>query len=280
MLKMPSNRAVLLNIDKDHMECYDGEEDLISSFEEYCKKSDEAIVCADDERCIRFARNYTTFGVENPHCDYRAVGLRQSGEKYSFTVQEYGKPLCRIRLNAVGKCNVYNALAAFATARSFGFDEREIAKGLEDFTAVKRRFEKIGETANKASVICDYAHHPREIAATLETAKKTCTGDLYVVFQPHTYSRTRLLMEEFVSVLRKVKKLMIYKTYPAREYYDKAGSAKTLAGEVGNCVYAETLKQLGAWITGNVKCGDMVLFLGAGDIYYAAQRLVKNWNKN
>ena len=280
MLKMRSSRAILLNIDKDHMECYEDEEDLGSSFESYCAAADVAFVCADDGKCIRFGRKYTTFGIDNPHCDYRATALKQTGEKYSFTVTEYGKPLCRIRLNAAGKCNVYNALAAFAAVRSFGFDEREIAKGLENFTAVKRRFERIGQAPSGATVICDYAHHPREIAATVETAKKICKGDLYVVFQPHTYSRTRLLMSEFVALLRKIPRLMIYKTYPAREFYDEAGSAKTLAKEIGNCLYAETVKQLNAWLSGSLKSDDLVLFLGAGDIYYAAQYLTREWNRD
>lgn len=279
MLKLPSTRAVLLNIDNDHMECYDGENDLVSSFEKYCRNAKEAIVCADDDKCLRFARNYTTFGVENPYCDYRAVGVKSSEEKYSFTVEEYGKPLCKVHLNAAGKCNVYNALAAFAVMRSFGFDEKEIAKGLEDFKAVKRRFEKMGKTGCGASVICDYAHHPKEIKATVETAEKMCEGNLFVVFQPHTYSRTRLLMQEFVTVLRKVDRLMIYKTYSAREFYDEEGSAKRLAEEVGNCLYSETMKQLNAWILGNAKSDDLILFLGAGDIYYVAQCLVKEWRK-
>lgn len=279
MLKLTPTRAILLNVDKDHMECYDGEEDLVSSFERYCSFSEEAIVCADDEKCIRFARKYTTFGIDNPHCDYRATGLKQTGEKYSFTINEYGKALCRVRLNTAGKCNIYNALAAFATMRSFGFDEKEIVRGLEKFRAVKRRFERLGETPSGASVICDYAHHPKELSATIETAIKTCEGELFVVFQPHTYSRTRLLMQEFVGALRKAERLMVYKTYPAREYYDEEGSAKRLADEIGNCLYAETVKQLNAWILSNVKAGDVVLFLGAGDIYYAAQYLVREWKK-
>ena len=126
-------------------------------------------------------------------------------------------------------------------------------------------------------VVCDYAHHPRELAATLKTAQKICRGDLYVVFQPHTYSRTRLLMEEFVHVLRPVQNLMIYKTYPAREFFDEEGSAKTLSESVGNCLYGESIKQLKTWLKTSLKSGDAVLFLGAGDIYYAAHYLVAEW---
>lgn len=273
LLKFSSRRSILLNIDKDHMECYDGEKDLIDSFRQFCLNAETAFVCADDEKC-RSLGDFPCFGIENSGADYRATHLRASGERYSFTVEEYGKAICRIRLNAIGRCNVYNALAAFAAMRSFGFNEREIATGLETFTAVKRRFEKIG-TYRGASFICDYAHHPREIVATVRTAQGVCRGELYVVFQPHTYSRTKLLMSEFLSVLRPIKNLMIYKTYAAREQYDGSGSAAALSRAVGSSLYAENVYVLKTWLKKTVKEGDVVLFLGAGDIYYAAQYLLK-----
>ncbi len=272
LLKVPANVAVLLNIDEDHMECYDGEEDLVACFRQYCSAAKTAFVCADDERCLKLGE-FPSFGIKSMLADYRAVDLRAGEEKYSFTVEEYGKPLCRVRLNAVGRCNVYNALAAFAAMRSLGFHEKEIARGLEGFTAVKRRFEKLGSYRG-ASFICDYAHHPREIRSTLTTAMGICRGKLYVVFQPHTYSRTKLLMQEFVDVLRPIKDLMIYKTYPARERYDEEGSAKRLSHRVGS-LYAENVYALKTWIKMTVREGDILLFLGAGDIYYAAQYLLR-----
>lgn len=273
LLKIPANRAILLNIDKDHMECYDGESDLIDCFRQYCVRAETAFVCADDEKCLTLG-DFPSFGIKNSGADYRATHLRANGERYSFTLEEYGKALCRIKLGAIGRCNVYNALAAFAAMRSFGFDEKEIVAGLETFRAIKRRFEKIG-VYRGASFICDYAHHPREIAATVRTAQGVCRGKLYVVFQPHTYSRTKLLMSEFLSVLRPIKNLMIYKTYAAREQYDSAGSAATLSRALGNSLYAENVYVLKMWLKKTVKEGDIVLFLGAGDIYYAAQYLLK-----
>lgn len=277
LLDIRSDRAILLNIDRDHMECYRDLDELVETFRNYCEGAELAFVCADDERC-RNLGDFSTFGIDAADADYRAVDLRQTGERYSFTVAEYGKALCRIRLNAAGRCNVYNALAAFAAMRGYGFDEREIVRGLETFTAVKRRFECIGSYGG-ASFICDYAHHPREIAATIATAEEMCRGRLYAVFQPHTYSRTKLLMEDFVKALRPVKNLMIYKTYPAREYFDEAGSAKTLARNVGNCLYAESVRELRTWLKATLQPGDIALFLGAGDIYYAARYLLRELNK-
>ena len=272
LLKIQPDVAILLNIDKDHMECYQNEETLTGAFFDYCSSADRAFVCVDDKKCKQFDK-FTTFGIEDPLSDYRAVDLRENGQKYSFVLEEYHNPLCRVRLNAIGRCNVYNALATFAAMRSFGFHEKEICKGLETFTSVKRRFEKIG--GYKGGVfICDYAHHPREILSTVATAQGVCRGNLYVVFQPHTYSRTKLLMREFVEALRSIKNLVIYKTYAAREKYDEEGCAKTLSQKVGGCLYAENVFVLRLWLKKTVKDGDVVLFLGAGDIYYTAQYLL------
>ena len=274
LLRINAEAAIVLNIDRDHMECYDGEADLVDCFRQYCLQANRAFVCADDERCKGLGE-FVSFGIENALADYRATNLRANGEKYSFILEEYGKQLCKIKLNAIGRCNVYNALAAIAAMRSFGFSEREIAKGLESFSSVKRRFEKLG-SYHGASFICDYAHHPREINATIATAKGICRGSLYVVFQPHTYSRTKLLFREFVESLRTVDNLMIYKTYAAREKYDGEGSAAALSRAVGNCLYSENIYVLRTWLKKTLKEGDTVLFLGAGDIYYAAQYLLRD----
>ena len=272
LLKIKPSVAVLLNIDRDHMECYRDENDLVNCFRSYCLSAKTAFICADDDRSKNLG-DFATFGIDDTLADYRATDLRAGGERYSFTVEEYGKPLCRVRLKAIGKCNVYNALAAFASMRSFGFHEKEIRLGLESFEAVKRRFERIGAFQG-ACFICDYAHHPKEIRSTIATADGICKGRLYVVFQPHTYSRTKLLMREFIEVLRSIENLMIYKTYPAREKFDGEGSAETLARNVGS-LYAENIYVLKTWLKKTVREGDVVLFLGAGDVYYAAQYLLK-----
>lgn len=272
LLKIPCEVAVVLNIDLDHMECYANEKQLTDVFRKFCHKAKRAFVCADDENCLSLG-DFVTFGIKNQFSDYRAVNLKEIGQCYHFTVQEYGKELCKIRLKAKGICNVYNALAAFAVIRSYGFDEREIVKGIEEFSGVKRRFEEIG-IFNGATCICDYAHHPKEIASTIQTATELYKR-LFVVFQPHTYSRTKLLMKDFVEVLRKIENLVIYKTYPAREFYDESGSAKTLAENVGGCLYIENMRELKCWLKRNVHADDAVLFLGAGDIYYIVERIVE-----
>ncbi len=273
LLKIRAETAILLNIDRDHMECYESEADLVDCFSRYVRSAQTAFVCADDPRCVGLG-DFPSFGIDSVLADYRATELRANGERYSFVVEEYGKPLCRVRLNAIGKCNVYNALAAFAAMRSLGFHEKEIRAGVESFRAVKRRFEWLGAYRG-ASFICDYAHHPREIGASIATAKGICKGRLFVIFQPHTFSRTKLLMRDFVNVFRGVENVMIYKTYPAREKYDGEGSSETLAETIGGCLHSENAYVLKTWLKQTLKDGDVALFLGAGDIYYVAQYLLK-----
>jgi UDP-N-acetylmuramate--alanine ligase len=189
LLKIPATHAVVLNVDFDHTECYQNFDDLTGCFRTFAQKAQVAFVCADDPRCKGFG-DFVTFGVDNPASNYRAVDLRADKERYSFVVEEYGKRVCAIKLKAIGRCHVYNALAAFAVMRSFGFDTQCIRRGLENFSAIKRRFERIGKYKG-ADIVCDYAHHPKEILSTLSTAEKISKGNLYVVFQPHTYSRTK-----------------------------------------------------------------------------------------
>ena len=273
LLKIPANVAILLNIDKDHMECYRGEKDLVGTFREYCKNATTALVCADSAPCKTFS-GFSTFAIKNPLADYRAVNIRGYNEKYSFTVEEYGRQICRLKLNCVGYCNIYNALAAFGAMRCLGFNENEIGHGIENFSGVKRRFEKIGSN-HGVNFICDYAHHPKEICSTVTTARKMCRGELYVIFQPHTYSRTKLLMRDFVLVLQEISNLIIYKTYSARESYDVVGGAQTLAKAVRNCQYVENICDLKDFLLKTVKTKDTVLFLGAGDIDYIAKDILK-----
>ncbi|MGN1061876.1 MAG: UDP-N-acetylmuramate--L-alanine ligase, partial [Candidatus Scatosoma sp.] len=197
LLKLSPSLSVLLNADRDHMECYGGEEELIGVFRRYCDAGKRALVCADDEK-IRAGRfPYLSFGIENKRAYYTAESLVSDGEKYSFDFCEGGKALCRVTLRATGRVNVYNALAAGAAARTFNISAESVAAGLNAFSGVKRRFETVGEK-NGAVYICDYAHHPREIAAALQTAEKLTKNKLFVVFQPHTYSRTETLFSEFV----------------------------------------------------------------------------------
>ena len=174
-----------------------------------------------------------------------------------------------------GRHNIYNALAAAAVAEYYGYPPSFTAEGLKKFRGIRRRFEQIGRI-NGAELIADYAHHPREIAAAFQTAREICGGRLFVVFQPHTYSRTKLLFDDFVSVLSGAENLVIYKTYAAREYFDAAGSALTLSEHLPNSLYIESVRELEIYLRCSLGAGDVALFLGAGDIYFAAKQIAHN----
>lgn len=280
LLYLHPNVAVLLNIDRDHMECYRNEAELTQTFAEYCSSANASLVCADDEkiRSARLSEIYPTFGLENQNAYFTAKSIEGKREMYSFDFCEGGKKICRVSLNVAGRCHILNALAAGGAARLCGISAEHIVDGLNAFEGVKRRFEKIGEYRG-ATWYCDYAHHPREISATLKTATALTEGKLYVIFQPHTYSRTKNLKEDFICSLSAAGNLAVFKEYAAREKYDEAGSAKRLSENVCGATYCDTDGELESFAAQG-GAGDTVLFLGAGDIYDRAKAILQSRNRN
>ena len=264
--------AIILNTDADHLECYGSAEALEEAYALFARSAGCAVLCADDPIAekVHAAR---TFGFSQKS-DVTAVHLRESGGKYSFYLRIGEKIFDKIALNVYGRHNVLNALAAAAVADVLGYPPAFAAAGLRAFRGVRRRFEHVGNFRG-AELIADYAHHPREIEAALHTAREVCRGQLVVIFQPHTYSRTRLLFDDFVSVLSPLHDLVVYKTFPAREKFDAAGSARALAEKLPNSLYAETVRELEVYLACSVRAGDTVLFLGAGDIYTIARRFAE-----
>lgn len=258
--------AVVLNVAADHLDCYSDEDDVISAYGCFAANSELPISLYDGKSSYG-----VTFGF-NPKADYCARDLSCDNGRYAFSVYEGENRLGSVRLSVCGKHNVLNALAAIAVARSEGIPFAYVADGLQSFRGVARRFERIGRI-NGVSCVADYAHHPDEIKATLKVAHKLCSGKLYVVFQPHTYSRTRTLFSSFVRVLSPLKNLLIYKTFAAREYFDGAGSALTLSNAIKKARYGETERDICDFLSSATE-GDLILFLGAGDIYYTAKTLL------
>lgn len=260
--------AVILNCAPDHMECYGSLENLRAAYVRFASRAETSVTYSGE-----FDFGGITFGTDK-NSYYRAKNITDNGGLYSFAVSEGGKLMGEVRLNVYGRHNILNALAATAAARCAGIPFRYIKLGLESFAGVERRFERIGKI-NGAECIADYAHHPDEIRATVRTARKIARGKTYVVFQPHTYSRTKNLFGEFVSVLSAIPNLLIYRTFAAREYFDAEGSALKLAQGVKRSRYGEDVRDIFDFISAAGE-GDLVLFLGAGDIYDVAKDLIKN----
>ncbi len=264
--------AVVLNSEPDHLECYGSVENLKNAYTRFAYSAEMAVILYGD-----IGVDGITFGFDK-NAAYSAVKISENSGLFRFAVREYDKILGEISLKVYGRHNILNALAAVAVARSAGIDFESIKKGLESFAGVERRFENLGRFKG-AQIIADYAHHPEEIAATLKAVNKICKGRLFVVFQPHTYSRTRNFFKEFIKVLSPLKKLLVYRTFAAREYFDDAGSALTLSQRLKNSQYGETAADIVDFING-AGSGDCVLILGAGDIYDIAKDVLSGIGQN
>lgn len=260
--------GVILNVDNDHLDTYRDLSDIKGAYKQFISQC-VSVINNDDQNARQLAGLSTvTFGVENTS-HFMAKNIKET-PFISFDLYEYGGKTGRVKINVVGKFNVYNALSAIAVARIHGISTKKCIDGLKNFCGVKRRLEVLG--VKKSCVIqADYAHHPREI-------EKVVSGNTLVVFQSHTYSRTKFLMDEFVDVLKSLD-TVILPTYPAREKYDVEGSGyvlyKNILSAKSNCFYAENDDILYEYLDKNYFRYEKILFLGAGDVYNKAEKYLK-----
>lgn len=274
-LDLHSDIAVVLNIDNDHLDCYKNMEELKRAFSEFVKPS-IAIVNNDDEYAKEIStQTKITYAIKNK-ATYRAKYIALNEHGYSFTVYKNKARQARINLSVAGYYNIYNALACYVVCDLLNVPKQTIAKGLMSFNGADRRLEYIGKRGG-VNYVCDYAHHPTEIKATLGAINLKNT---LIIFQPHTYSRTKILLKDFICVLSSISNLCLYKTYSARERYDRKASARFLYKSLSkksrnNLHYASNYKQLQKVIRTNSPFIESVVFLGAGDIYDIAKKLQK-----
>ena len=225
ILNVSVSNAVILNVDSDHLDCYKDINELKNSFEVFLNKSNKKIVNADDA-FLNNLDGVVTFGINN-EANFMAKNLKQINGKYTFNLIYNNEYLSTISLKVVGLHNVYNALASVAVCYLNGISVLSIKCALENFRGVKRRFEFL-KRVNNVDVYCDYCHHPTEIKSLIETSKMNIKGKILYIFEPHTYSRTKILLNDFISVFSG-EDVVFYKTYPARESYDYLGSSEYLA---------------------------------------------------
>ena len=282
--------AVVTNIDSDHMDFYGGSFDrLVSTFADFLSHLPFyglAILCADDpivaDLRVRLKKPVLTYGTERG-ADYYASEIRPQGSHMMFHVHLPDGARLPIDLALAGRHNVLNALAAIAVADKVGASHESIVEGLKNFQGIDRRFEILGELSvagGSALVVDDYAHHPNEIAATLE-AVSGCWPDRrrVVVFQPHRYTRTRDLLDEFAALLAAETQLVVTGVYPAGEEVIASASGPVLCERIRalggvDPVYLEDVFLLPDKLPELVQPGDVVLTLGAGNIGHVARKLV------
>lgn len=284
--------AVVTNIDADHMATYGGDfSRLRQTFIEFLHNLPFyglAVMCVDDEEVRNLlpsvTRRVVTYGF-SPEADIRATDIHHDGLRTRFAVSRSGKEnWLEVTLNMPGRHNVLNALAAIAVAHDIGVSDKAIIAGLEKFQGIGRRFQVIGEvaTANgQVLVVDDYGHHPREVAATLQAARDAWPDRrLVVLFQPHRYSRTRDLFEDFTEVLSEVDALLVLEVYPGGEEPIPGADSRTLCrairarGQV-DPVFIGELSDLAQTASGVLHDRDVLLTMGAGDIGAIVQRLPK-----
>ena len=266
--------AIILNIEMDHVDYFKSMEQIYKSYSDFAAITGEngtVIANADDENVARALTGYSgriiTFGVLDGEADYSAINIRYPNGFAEFDVMHAGEFVCHVKLSVTGEHNVYNALAAFAAGHIAGLEPEKIAEGLCAFRGAKRRMEFKGKV-NGALVFDDYGHHPTEVASTLEGVAKRGADRVFCVFQPHTFSRTFALMNDFAKSFEAVDGVYIADIYPARETDNLGISGKTLAIRIGNkAEYISGFENIARELNSMLREGDILVVMGAGDIY-------------
>ena len=276
---------VILNVEADQLDFFKDIDDIRHSFKLFAEKLPEdglLVINKDIKHSEYFTQalkcRVVTFGHEKD-ADYTANFI--SYDKFahpSYTLFYKGEELAQVELGVTGEHNIYNSLAAVAVARSLDIPMETILRGLKRFTGTDRRFQKKG-SVNGFTIIDDYAHHPQEIAATIEAAKKYPHRKLWIVFQPHTYSRTAALLDDFAGALSQADEIVLADIYAAREKNTIGISSddlrKHMLEQNTNVYYIPKFEDIEDFLLQHVEEGDVLITMGAGDIYKVGDDLLK-----
>ncbi|MCR5729257.1 MAG: UDP-N-acetylmuramate--L-alanine ligase, partial [Ruminococcus sp.] len=292
-LKLSPDISVILNIDADHLDYFGTLENIMKSFRKFAEMTSKALVInGSDENTVKtmegIDKNIITFGKDSS-CDFYPADLKhENGLLTSFDAMYKGQKLGRITLHVAGIHNVLNALAAIAVSHYLGIDFAAVQKGLEEFRGAKRRFEKLGYEKG-ITVVDDYAHHPTELEATLKAAMEMNFNNVWAVFQPFTFSRTKLLLDDFARVLQIPDHAVLTDIMGSREKNTYGIFTRHLAEKIPNCIWFpqdetvewtderkyQNFSQICDHICENAKEGDLVITLGCGDAYKIAKMILK-----
>ena len=267
------NVAVILNIEMDHVDYFKSMDHIRDSYGRYAGiagKNGVAVINCDDDDVILAVKNFegktVSFGIDEQSADIRAVNIENKRGRYCFDIMCYGKLLTHVELSVSGYHNIYNALATAAAAYISGISAEDIKRGLEAFKGAKRRMEYKGRLRG-AEVYDDYGHHPTEVKTTLEGAKMLAEGRLWCVFQSHTYSRTKALLDEFSTAFDAADRVVIVDIYPARETDTLGMSPEVMADRIGDKALACPRLEDAAELLRTELCeGDLAIIMGAGNI--------------
>ena len=272
--------AVILNVEADHLDFFKDLNDIEHSFHKFAElvpNAGHVVVNVDNQGAVDSVdgvdRPIFTFGLDHP-ADCTAANLTDVDGAPSFDVMVHGEKYAHVNLHVYGHHNVLNALAAASAAYVLDIPGKAVEEGLAAFTGAGRRFEHKG-TYNGAEVYDDYAHHPDELHALLTTAKELGYKRLVVAFQPHTYTRTAKLFDRFVEELKLADVAILAEIYAAREQNTLGISSSDLCRRLPGSVYCSTLDKVTDQLRKIAQPGDLILTVGAGDIYRAGEKLLK-----
>lgn len=286
-LSLKPKIEIILNIDSDHLDYFKDIDHIVNSFDKFTSLiPEDGFVVAYEanpfvNKVIKGIKNAVTFGL-NENCTYyaRDIVFNENGMP-SFDVVKNGKHLARIQLSVPGEHNILNALAAFSCCHSLGVDAKTIKETLEAYRGTQRRFDIVGTTEKGVKIVDDYAHHPTEIKATLSACQNIPHNKLWCLFQPHTYTRTMALFDEFAAAFEKADILVLAEIYAAREKNIYKISSRQLAEAIKKTypdkevIFMDDFGRIADYVSENAQKGDLVLTMGAGDIYKVGDMILE-----
>lgn len=281
-LDLSPSVAVILNIDADHLEFFKTMDNLIASFAKFAAMARDVVIYnGDDEKTCRAvkqsgAKNLITFGFDAKNDWYpKDIGYKRGAFPY-FKLMHKDEYIGNVELNIPGKHNILNAIAAFAAADFAGADMTKCLESVKSFGGAGRRFEILGEF-NDITVADDYAHHPAELKVTLTAAKEMDYKRVWAVFQPFTFSRTYMLLDDFADVLQIADKVVLTEIMGSREVNTYDIHTSQLGEKIPGCVWFESFDTVAQYLYDNVTPGDLVITLGCGDVYKIAKKLIAKY---
>lgn len=266
--------AVILNIEADHLDYFKDLADVEKSFRKFAQlSSGQVLANGDDPHVLQTLEgmDYVTFGFGKDNC---VTAVKICTDWQHMDVHCNGQFYCHLDLKVIGRHNALNALAAAGTAWLLHIPGDAVTKGLATFGGAERRLQFKGKY-NGADVYDDYAHHPDELAATIEAVRTMDYKRIVVAFQPHTYTRTKALFYDFVRELRKADLLVLTEIYAARERNTVGISSRDVAEQIPGSIYCETLPDVTSCLQKIARPGDVILTVGAGDIFRAGEALLE-----
>lgn len=277
--------SIILNVDADHLDYFGTLENIVKSFRKFSEQtSSRLIVNGDDPEAMQAVAGLThaetiTFG-RTENSDYYITELNEENTACEdFTLMYRGEKICRVNLQVPGEHNMIDALAAAAAAHSMGVDGACIKAALEAFTGVHRRFEILGKF-NGVTVADDFAHHPTELSATLSSAVRMGYNEVWAVFQPHTYSRTYMHLNDFAEALSIPHHVVMTEILAVRETNTYDIHTSDLAAKIPGSCWFQSFDEIADYVIANAKENDLILTLGGGDIYKCANLIVEKYKTN